>query len=157
MRPRHRPSPGEPQPCSVGELDPGQVRRPPVDTGNGERCFEEPVGLPVGLLEITSAERGQRLGVTGIPLHYPDAAAWELIASPNRRTARNTTPRLPAAGLDLSFSDFRESLLDKLGRPGHGIGVDPNSGEEIFISIVVGFRGRAAQLDVDAAVLKTLD
>jgi hypothetical protein len=27
-------------------------------------------------------------------------------------------------GLNLLFGDFRESFLDKLGRPGHGIGVD---------------------------------
>ena len=74
MRPQHRQGPGAPQQCAVGELDPGQVKRPPVDAGNGERCFEELGRLPLGLLGITPAQRGQRPGVTGIPLRYPDPA-----------------------------------------------------------------------------------
>ena len=78
---------------------PGQVKRPPVDTGNGERCFEEPRHLPVGLLDITPDQRSQPPGVTGIPLRYLDPAAWALIAPSNRRAARSATPRLPAADL----------------------------------------------------------
>ena len=88
---------------AVGELDSGQVKRPPVDAGNGERCFEEPRRLPVGLLEITPTQRRQRPGVTGIPLRYPDPVAWALIAPSNRRAARSATPRLPAAGPESSL------------------------------------------------------
>src|SRR5215467_10746266 len=41
---------------------------------NLQRCFEEFGRLPLGLLGITPAQRGQRPGVTGIPLRYPDPA-----------------------------------------------------------------------------------
>jgi hypothetical protein len=35
----------------------------------------------------------------------------------------------PAAGLDLLLGDLQESLLDELGEPGHGVGVDRNPGD----------------------------
>jgi hypothetical protein len=35
-------------------------------------------------------------------------------------------PRVDTAGLGLLFGDFHESLLDELGEPGHGVGVDRN-------------------------------
>src|SRR5215831_4514424 len=74
-----------------------------------------------------------------------------------RRTARSATPRLPAAGLDLIFGDFHESLLDKLGRPGHGIGVDLDPRYEIPISVVVDLSAGAAQLDVHPAAHEVRD
>lgn len=55
----------------------------------------------------------------------------------------STRSRPPAAGLYL-FSDFHESLLDKLDHPGPGIGVDLDPREQILIPPVVASRGRAA-------------
>lgn len=68
----------------------------------------------------------------------------------------STRSRPPAAGLYL-FSDFHESLLDKLDHPGPGIGVDLDPREQIRIPPVVDSRGRAAQLNVHAPAHEARD
>ena len=68
----------------------------------------------------------------------------------------STRSRPPTAGLYL-FSDFHESLLDKLDHPGPGIGVDPDPREQILIPPVVDSRGRAAELDVHAPAHEARD
>lgn len=55
------------------------------------------------------------------------------------------------------FSDFHESLLDKLDHPGPGIGVDVDPREQILIPSVVDSRGRAAQLNVHAPAHEARD
>ena len=56
-----------------------------------------------------------------------------------------------------SFRDFYKPFLNELRRSGHGIRVDLDTGEQIIVSPVVSFGGRAAQLDLHAALHQVAD
>ena len=95
-----------------------------------------------------------RSGYGGLFGPKPTRAAATFTDSSSTLSATRSRP--PAAGLYL-FSDFHESLLDKLDHPGPGIGVDVDPREQILIPPAVTSRGRAAQLDVHAPAHEARD
>ena len=52
----------------------------------------------------------------------------------------------------LGFRHLYESLLNKLRRSRHSIGVDRDAGKQVRIAIVMSLRRRAAQLNLDTSL-----
>ena len=51
----------------------------------------------------------------------------------------------------IPFRDLHKPVLYKLGYARHGVRIDRDSGEQVFISPMVDSRGGAAKLDLHAA------
>src|SRR5260370_12849376 len=73
----------------------------------------------------------------------------------HRYDCRRKAPRatlIPSASFLGSFRDFHEPFLNELRQPRHGIRVDLDSGQHIFVSPVVNLRRRPTQLKAHTAL-----
>ena len=150
----------------------GLTQTPPLgrdQPDNAARVVHAEAGLRVGKNASTAAlQIAHSKSDPSVSVNPPDRPTYRARSGhgglfgpkPTRAAATfidsSTRSRPPAAGLYL-FSDFHESLLDKLDHPGSGIGVDLDPREQILIPPVVDSRGRAAQLDVHAPAHEARD